>query len=129
MNVLSAGVPTDEPPVAVVPPMGLYFPCISVPPITNSVLPPPGMTIHRASWTPGTAVWPPAQTTSIYTVAATSERYFWMKVDVPPLDTGDQVLLILSQEYLTGTPARINGFFSLEDAAGSANIGREAASR
>ena len=101
--------------IAVVPPLLLYLPCVDVPAIEDSVVPPPGLMVLRAMSVPGQATWPPSAKTSTFMVAAASERYFRLPVAISPVEASDEVLLLVSQEYLTGDPARATGYFRLED--------------
>ncbi len=98
--------------ILVSPALAPYFPCVGVPAFEGAVVPVPGLIIQ--TWD---TLW---QTT--YAAAAVSDRYF--RVDVvldPPLrsakigaHSGDaNNFVFVSQEYLTGQSARVNGFFSL----------------
>ncbi len=113
MSVASVGevVAADQLDIVVTPPLALYFPCVDVPRFERAVVRPPGMMIQM--WG---AVW--QQT---FGAAAASDRYFRVDVDLDPpvrsiqigAHTGDaDNFIFVSQEYLTGRPARANGQFT-----------------
>ncbi len=100
--------------VLITPPLLPYFPCVEVPPFDRSIILPPGMIIQ--TWK---VFW--QQT---FTGSVASDRWFRVGVNLdPPLvtaqigaHTGDAGnVIFISQRYLTGSGARINGEFSLAE--------------
>ncbi|MEE9205546.1 MAG: arabinosyltransferase domain-containing protein, partial [Acidimicrobiia bacterium] len=100
--------------ISVVPPLLLYTPCVETPAIERGIVASPGMMVLRSRWSHGQIVWPPAADTSTYDAALSTDRYFGLTSVVPPGELADAVLLVMSQEYLTGRPARANGEFVLD---------------
>jgi hypothetical protein len=93
--------------------LSLYFPCVGPPATEMAVAESPGIIIQ--TWG---RLW---QTT--FVGAASSDRYFGIDVRIdPPLQsdkigahTGNlQEFVFVSQEYLTGQSARVNGSFTSE---------------
>jgi hypothetical protein len=100
-----------DPDVLVSAPLALYFPCVVLAGFEGPVVDAPGLIVQ--TWG---EVW---QTT--YAAAVSTDRYFrWDVAFDPPLDserigahTGDvDNFVFVSQEYLTGVPARTNGTFT-----------------
>ena len=100
--------------ISVVPPLLLYAPCVEVPVIERGVVAPPGLVVLRSRSPLGQIAWPPATDTSTYDAAFSTDRYFALTAVVPPFELADSVLLVMSQEYLTGRPARATGEFVLD---------------
>jgi hypothetical protein len=99
-----------DPTVLISPAISPYFPCATVPPLADAVVPVPGLIIE--TW--GT-VW---QTT--FAAAVVSDRYFRLDITLdPPLrsaaigaHSGDATnFVFVSQGYLTGRSARVTGRF------------------
>ena len=98
---LSTVVATGSVEAMVTPSLIQYLPCVDVPPFESGVVRPPGVMVL----TPG-SLW---QTT--YLSAAVSDRFFRVPVVIPPNQDGNGIVLVVSQEHLTGDPARANGEF------------------
>jgi hypothetical protein len=97
----------DEAGILVTPPLAPYFPCISPAGFDGVLARPPGILVQT---------WPQVWQTS-YLSALSIDRYFrWNPDTTEPLTsgfvgahTGDVAnFAFLSQEYLTGTPSRVN---------------------
>jgi len=91
-------------------PLALYFPCVSGLVLDDTIADPPGVIVQsdHEAWQ-----------TTLAPAVATDRYYVWPVELDPPLPaasvgahSGDPYTLIyVSQEHLTGTPARVNGSF------------------
>jgi hypothetical protein len=83
------------------PVFGMYIPCIEVPRFSDTIVGPPGIMVETR------LVWQ-----STFAAAATADRYFsFDSTGVRPDQHIDSLVVYVSQEYLTGSPARATGQF------------------
>ena len=101
MSALGASAVAD---VMITPELVQYFRCIDLPRIVDGVVEPPDVMLL----TPVIA-W---QTT--FASAALSDDYYRIPVPIPPRGDDGRLIVIVSHEYLTGTPARATHQFEIE---------------
>jgi len=75
-------------------PVMQYFPCLATPQVERGVVATPDIVVHRR----GAAFWQ-----TIYSEAIRVEEYVEVPVEIPPDDDGNELIVLVSRGYLTGS--------------------------